>query len=231
LIEFHELSQVKLRFLEQFNFLDQDVLNWENLAALFLDLLANRLLNKFFGKFFECGFLAFVDHDFHHLFPDDFFLRSFSVACSLDLFSSSLGECDSEDAQHVPVRGLGLHERFHKGVPLLDQSAQFVFGDIHTIEVSIAVVAFDLLNLHFHFSPGISRALVLQVSQRYFENSASQTVSGDLLTGGLVARSDRGHANVEHCWNMHVVPFLSLESVQTIIIMDISKQEIFWKAN
>ena len=45
LIEFHELGKIELGFLENLNFLDHDVLKWENLTAFFLNLFTNGLLN------------------------------------------------------------------------------------------------------------------------------------------------------------------------------------------
>jgi len=134
--------------------------------------------------------LALVDHDFHHLFTDDFLLRALGVTGSFDLLSSPFCEGDAENPEHVPVNSLGLNESFHQCVPFLHQGAQFVLCYVHTVEVSVAIVALDFFNLDFHFSPGISTtAFGLQISQRYFEDSAFQTVSCDLLTGSLVARS------------------------------------------
>lgn len=45
LIELHELGEIELGLLEQLDLLDKDILEWEDLSAFLLDLLANRLRN------------------------------------------------------------------------------------------------------------------------------------------------------------------------------------------
>jgi hypothetical protein len=73
-----------------------------------------------------------------------------------------------------------LHEGFNGGVPLLDNGAQLVPGDVHSVEVGVAVEALDFFDLHLHFSPGLIIAISVQISQRYFEHTTFQAVSGDL---------------------------------------------------
>jgi len=98
-------------------------------------------------------------------------------------------------------------------VPLLDEGAQFVSGDVHSVEVCVAVVSFHLLNLHLHLSPCLIVALVLQITQRYFKYSASETVCCDLLTGCLVARSEGGYSDIKDGGHVNIVPFFSCECV------------------
>jgi hypothetical protein len=62
-------------------------------------------------------------------------------------------------------------------VPLLHKLAKLVAGDVHAIEVGIAIVALHFFNLNLYFSPVLVVALVLEVSQRYFEDSSFQTIS------------------------------------------------------
>jgi len=126
------------------------------------------------------------------------------------------GESDAEHADEVAIDGLALNERLNESVPLLDQSAELVSGDIHAMEVSVAVVALDFFDLHLHLSPGVLVGLSVQVTQRYLENTTSQAVSGVLLTSGLVARSQSGYSVVENTRNVHVVPFLLNERMDTI---------------
>lgn len=98
------------------------------------------------------------------------------------MLSCSLGETNGEHSEEVTISGLGLHEGFNCGVPFLDNGAQLVSGDVHTVEVSVAVEALDFLDLHLHFSPGLFVAFSVQVGQRYLEHSSFQTVSSDLYT-------------------------------------------------
>jgi hypothetical protein len=132
------------------------------------------------GKILEGRLLALVHHDFHHLFADNLLLRALSITGCLHLFTCSLCESNTEDSEHVSIRSLGLNKGFNDIVPFLEQCAELVFSDIHSVEVGVAVVTLHFLNLNLHLSPGISTALILQVSQGNFEDSASQTVSSDL---------------------------------------------------
>ncbi len=121
-----------------------------------------------------------VDHDFHHLFTDESLLRVLGVAGGLDLAGGSAGEADAEESEEVAVSGLGLHESLDEGVPLLDEGAELVLGDVHSVEVGVAVVALHFFHLHLHLSPGLGAACSVQISQRYFKHSALQAISGVL---------------------------------------------------
>ena len=118
--------------------------------------------------------------DFHHLFADNLLLRALGIAGSFDLLSCSLCETNSEDSEHVPIRSLSLNKGFNHVVPFLHQLAELVLSHVHSVEVSVAILAFDFLDLDLHLSPGVTTALVLQVSQRNFKNSSFQAISGNL---------------------------------------------------
>src|SRR6185437_6965851 len=79
-------------------------------------------------------------------------------------------------------KSFGLNKCFDEGVPLLDEGTELVFSDSHTVEVGVAIVALDFFNLYLHFSPGLIIAISIQISQRYFEDTSFQTISGDLYT-------------------------------------------------
>ena len=121
-----------------------------------------------------------IDHDFHHLFADKSLLRVLGVASGLDLAGGSAGEADAEKSEEVAVGSLGLDEGLDEGVPLLDEGAKLVLGNIHAVEVGVAVVALHFFHLHLHLSPGLGTACSVQISQRYFKHSALQAISGVL---------------------------------------------------
>jgi len=131
------------------------------------------------------------------------------VAGSSHLLGGSLSETNTEKSEEVAINGLGLHEGFDEGVPLLDEGAELVLGNVHTVEVSEAIVALNFFNLDLDLSPGLSTAVSVQISQRYFEYSALQTVSGVLLSSSLVAGGDGWDSHIEDCGYVHIVPLLS----------------------
>jgi len=103
LIEFHELGEIELRFLEYLDLLDHDILERENLSAFLLDLLSNGLLNEFLAQLLEGRLLCLSDHDFHHLLANSLLLRSLGIAGSLHLFVCSPGEPNAKHSQHVSI--------------------------------------------------------------------------------------------------------------------------------
>merc|ERR1719387_3007612 len=56
-----------------------------------------------------------------------------------------LGEGDGEQAQGVAVSGLDVHGGLDQGLPLLQERAQLVAGQVHAVEVAQAVATLDLL--------------------------------------------------------------------------------------
>ena len=64
-------------------------------------------------------------------------------------------------------------------MPLLDESAKLVSGDIHAVEVGVAVVSFHLFALHAYLSPGLFMGVVVKVTKRDLENATTERVSGD----------------------------------------------------
>lgn len=120
-----------------------------------------------------------LDHDFHHLLADESSLRALGVAGGSNLSFCSLSDGHGEHSEEISVSGLGLNEGLNGGVPLLNDGAELVSGDVHSVEVSVAVEALDLFDLDLHLSPGLLDISV-QISQGYLEHTAFQAVSGDL---------------------------------------------------
>lgn len=114
-----------------------------------------------------------------HLLTDQLLLGSLRVASCLDLGLVALGECDGEHSEHVAVGGLRLDERLNERVPLLDQRARLVAGNVHAVEVGVAVVAFNFFALDLHLSPGVFVSLAVQIGKRDLENATLEGVSGN----------------------------------------------------
>lgn len=155
-------------------------------------------------------------HDLHHFLADDSLVGVFGVARGLDLSLGSLSEGDAEQTEGVSVGGLGLDECLDEGVPLLDHGASLVTGNVHAVEVRVAIEALHLIDLELQLSPGLGLALVVAVGEGSLEDSSSETVGSLLLTGTLVARSQSNVSSVK-AWGEHVVPFLLDEWVHPIV--------------
>lgn len=66
-------------------------------------------------------------------------------------------------------------------------------GDVHAIEVRIAIKAFDFLDLESKLLPGGVLGIFIAVSKTNIENTASEAVGRVDKTWGLINRS-KGYA-------------------------------------
>ena len=65
-------------------------------------------------------------------------------------------------------------------MPLLDEGAKFIAGNVHTVEVGEAVEAFDFLDLDLDLSPGNLVGVVVQITEGDGENTTAEGVGRDL---------------------------------------------------
>jgi hypothetical protein len=87
------------------------------------------------------------------------------IACGFDLLSGFLGKGKGEKSETVTIGGFGLNESLDERMPFFNHGACFVSWDIHTVEVSIAILTFNFIDLEFELSPGLGLSLVVAVSQ------------------------------------------------------------------
>lgn len=90
----------------------------------------------------------------------------------------------------------GLDER----VPLLDHGAALISGDIHAIEVSIAVEILDFFDLESELLPGGGIGGVVAITKGKLEDSVLKIVSSILKTSSLVTRS-QSDASLFESWS------------------------------
>jgi len=212
-VELHKLGEIELGLLEDLDLLDDDVLEGEDLGAVLGDLLGDDVGEQLLEEILEGVLLDFAEHDFHHLLAELSLLGRLGVAGSLNLVLVAAGEGNGEHADEVTISSLGLDEGLNERVPLLDETAELVAGDVHTVEVGEAIEALDFLNLELDLSPGVLVGVVVQLTEGHGEDTAAEGVGGVLLTGGLVARGEGGDSHVEDGGNVHVVPLFLVESV------------------
>ena len=154
-------------------------------------------------------------HDLHHLLADQLLVGSLGVAGRLHLLLRLLGESDAEHADVVAVLRLRLDERLNQRVPLLDHRAPVIPGDVHAVEVGVAVEVLDLLDLELELSPGGGISTVVAVSERDAEHAASEAIGGVDETGRLVHGGHRDAALLE-ARSEDVVPLFLGEGVLAI---------------
>ena len=151
-------------------------------------------------------------HDLGHLLSNELLVGSLSVAGSLNLLRGLLGEGNGEHSEDVSVVGLGLNEGLNGGVPLLHHGLSLISSDVHTVEVSVAVVSLDLVDLELELSEGSLLRGVVKVGEGGLENSSLEVISGVDESSSFVARS-KSHLSLIESGNEYVVPFFFGEGV------------------
>ena len=126
----------------------------------------------------------------------------------------SLGESNGEESQDETIGGLGLDVSLDKGMPFFDHGACLVSGDVHTIEVGVAIESLDFVNLEFKSSPCLSFCLIVAISERDSVNTTFQVFGGLLLSDCLVCWG-KCNASLIEAWGKDVVPFFFHEWMGT----------------
>lgn len=104
-------------------------------------------------------------HNLHHLLSNESLVGVLGIACGFNLLSGFLGEGKGEKSEAVTIGGFALDECLDKRMPFFNHGACLISGDIHTVEVGIAIHSFNFVNLELKLSPGLGLGLVVAVSQ------------------------------------------------------------------
>merc|ERR1719454_1205722 len=134
-----------------------------------------------------------------------------------DLERALLGEADAEAPEHVAVDRLDIHRGLNERLPLADQGAELVGGEVHAPEVAQALLALDVLDAELDLAVGVVLVLV-QVAERGLEDAALEAIRGEL--GSLGAR-DEGLADQrvgEHRWGLDLIPVLEGVGIDDLLL-------------
>jgi len=187
LVQLHEFGKIELWLLKDLDLSDHAViLKWEDFAAFSLNLFANVFFQKHLDELLESWLLYMLLHNIHHLLSDELLMGCLGVAGGLYLLECLLGEGNAEHSENISIGGFGLNESLNEWIPLLNHWACFVFGNVHTVEIGVAVKSFNLINLESKFSPVVIFLLLIAICKGDIENSTSQTISWVGKTGCLV---------------------------------------------
>jgi hypothetical protein len=190
-VEVEESTEVELGCLEELDLADVDVLERVDALGGLLDLAADDLGDELLGKLGEGAAAGLTLHDIGHLLADLSDLRAAGVCGLLDLVGASLGEGDAEQTEEVVVGGLDDNVGLDQGLPLADERAELVRGEVETVEVGQAVLALDLVDSQADLAERVV-LILLEIGERNLEDTTLKSVVGVLDTGGTV---DEGLAN------------------------------------
>lgn len=124
-------------------------------------------------------------HDLGHLLANGTDLGRAGVGSLLDLVGAALCEGDGEQAKQIVVGRLHGHVGLNERLPLTDERAQLVGGEVQTVEVGQAVLALNFIHTELDLAEGVV-LVILQVSEGDLEDAALQRVIGVLQTAGTV---------------------------------------------
>jgi hypothetical protein len=170
-----------------------------------LDLTTDRLGDELLDELLEVRALSLAAHDLGHLGADLTELRRLSVGGLLDLVAVALGEADSEEAEDVTVSGLDVNRGLNERLPLADERAELVGGEVHAVERGQAVLARNILNAELDLAERLL-LVVVEVGERELKDTALERVVGVLETLGAVDKSLAGVAVLKERRGLDVVP-------------------------
>jgi hypothetical protein len=150
-----------------------------------LNLAANDLGDELLGELSKSARAGVTGHDLNHLLADGPDLRGSGVCGLLDLVWSSLGEANGEETEEVVIGGLDDDVGLDEGLPLADEGAELVGGEVETVEVGQAVLALDLVDAELDLAESVV-LILLQIGERDLEYPALEGVVCVLQTRGAV---------------------------------------------
>jgi len=159
-----------------------------------------------------------LGHDLSHLGTDFSLLRSLSVRSLLKLRSTSLGESDAEKTKNVSVSSFAVNPTLDQSGPLLHKRAKLVLGESHTMEIGEALVSGDLLDAELDLTEE-EILVVVQVSERDFDDTSLETVRGRLKTSSTVNNRLSEITLSENGRCLQRVPVLSRHGVDAVMMM------------
>lgn len=164
-----------------------------------LDLAADNLRDELGGELGEGAGGGLALDDLGHLAADGTDLGRGGVGGLLDLVGPALGEGNGEEAEEVVVGGHDGDVGLNQSLPLADERAELVRGEVETVEVGQAVLALDLIDAELDLAESMVLVL-LEIGEGDLENAALEGIVGVLQTGGAV---DQGLADTDRHVRMH----------------------------
>jgi hypothetical protein len=137
------------------------------------------------GELGECAGAGLPCHDLHHLLADRPNLGRRSICSLLNLIGPLLGEGNGEETEEVVVGGLDHDVGLDEGLPLADEGAELVGGEVEAVEIGQAVLALHLVDAQLDLAESVI-LILLEVGKGNFEYPALEGVVCVLDTGGAV---------------------------------------------
>jgi len=218
LVDLHQASEIELGLLQDLDLSDADILQGKDGAAVVGDQTGDGLRDELLDEILEGDLGAFGLHDLDHLFADLLDVGGLGIAGGLDLVGLTGGEGQAEQTDGVAVRGLDVSVALDGGLPLLDQGALLVAGQLHTVEVGQAVAALNVLDAQRDLARSLI-VIVVQVSKIDLHDAALETFGGDLGTLSTGNQCLTAVADGKIRRGLAFVPLLAGEGVDELLLL------------
>jgi len=131
------------------------------------------------------------------------------------LIRMSFRESDTKQPQNVSVGRFRVHVSFDQRLPFLDQRAQFISREIHSVKIRKTIFSLDVLANQTKFTEIV--LVIIQIAQRRLENSTLQTFRRDSCA--LRSINDRltDVAIGEHRRSFYGVPFFARKRIDGLL--------------
>lgn len=234
-VNLEKLVKVVLGCLENLDLADVDVLEGEDTLGGLLDLTADDLGDELGDKLTKVARVGLTLDNLEHLLADGADVRRLGVGVLLDLVGTLLGEGNDKDAEEVTVGGLDILVSLNERLPLADERAKLVRGEVHAVEVGKASAALDTVNLQLELAVSLLVVLV-KVSERSLDDAALERVIGVLETLRSVDKGLTDVSVLEEGRSLDVVPVLAGEGVDSPLLLTLALGELlvlsdsYWEA-
>lgn len=220
-----ELVKVVLGCLENLHLADVDVLEGEDALGGLLNLAADNLGDELGNKLAQVARVGLTLDNLEHLLADGADVGCLGVGVLLDLVGTLLGESNDKDSEEVAIGGLDVLVSLDERLPLANERAELVRGEVHAVEVGEAGAALDTVDLQLELAVGLLVVLV-KVGEGSLDDAALERVIGVLETLGSVDKSLADVAVLEEGGCLDVVPVLAGEGVDSPLLLTLALGEL-----
>ena len=184
-----------------------------------LDSRANGLGDELLDEILQLA-SALLGHDLEDLFTDVLDLGRGGVVSLPQAILTLLGERNAKQTKLVAISGGDVKVGVDERLPLLDQGADLVGGEVHSVELSLGSAVINIQDFKLEL-PVESILILVQVSEVGLNNAALERLRSDM--GTLRARHD-GFADVamsENGRSLKLVPLLLLEGIDGLLSLSL----------
>jgi len=217
LVQLVQSDDIEFRLLKGLDLSDDSSAQWVDELASLQDELGELIdVVELSNEVNQVRLSSFLSDDFYDLLSDLLDLLLLGITGLSGLTSLSTSESGDEDSEDIAVLGLSFAVGINKGLPLSDKLAKLVSGHVHSVEVGHAGSSLNIFDAELDSSPSI--LVVIQISERSFDDSTLQGVSSNLCAGGLGYAGFAYESGNERSWGLNVVPFFSEERVLNLLL-------------